>query len=151
MNNHLSEESIFALAMTGRSDPHVLECAFCREQLRLASALEKEETPPLEKAVDRMGELFGEYKLAAATPEMASPVLRLRHTFYLERRSVILRIFENTSTGRLCGVLIIDPALLPVVRVRFTDIDGEFVPGEDGSFDICPASFDIESSEAEII
>jgi len=143
MNAHLSMEELMLAALTGASPPHAAACAFCSEQLALVRELAAFEDGVQETAYER------EYRLAAATGTDRSQ-FTLRRTWYLEGSAGLVRVLEDTEHAQLVGYLVAPDARPASVRIRFSGIENEFIPGGDGSFVIGPATIDIESMDVSI-
>lgn len=134
---HLPVETLVALSLSGEWDPHVEECAFCREQLEFLRSVERD-------LAATEGEVSAApFRLAAASvPDF--PAFTLRRTWYLSDREAMVRVFEDEKRQILVGSLLMDPRLYGQVRVRFSGIGHDFLPDEQGKFDIGPLELDVE-------
>ncbi|PLX32016.1 MAG: hypothetical protein C0600_04025 [Ignavibacteria bacterium] len=155
--NHLDMKELLTLARRGAQSEHLESCSFCSEQYQLAveylqftpDMVHKEDSPGGEPDIQEYGR--STYRLAAQSAPNASPVFRLRRTWYFENNSTILRVIEDVQRSLLTGFYISEREGKDAPRIRFDGIEKEFTPDINGVFDIGDAAINIEPMTVTLV
>ena len=136
------------LARDGRTHPHCDVCAFCREQLEQLRDLMQGR---MQGSAEGEGAVRRSFRLAAQSNVGTFEGIRWRQTWYLEDGALLVRVVEDTAEHLLIGYCLCDPARLPGLRLRFSGIDGIFVPDATGRFILGSAGIDVEPMHVMIV
>ncbi|MCB2206130.1 hypothetical protein KQI65_15415 [bacterium] len=154
---HLDMKDILTLARRGERTSHLDACSFCREHYQMAVdylAFSPDMVRGEDQSINDTGHqsMYGAqtYRLAAQTVETASPMFRLRRTWYFDNNARILRVIEDIPRGILTGFFIgerEDRAL----GIRFDGLDEEYHPDQNGVFEIGSANINIEPMKVTLV
>jgi len=139
--SHIPELRLIQLARSGEDHPHLVECAFCREQYEALRTILLGAPVRFDGSQPSKDQPF---RLAAQTGQTAREAQRWRQTWYLEDGALVIRVLEDVDTDQLVGFCISDPRRYPRLRIRFSDIPDSFSPDAQGRFIIGPATIEIE-------
>jgi hypothetical protein len=145
--SHLSELRLVQIARSGEDDPHLYECAFCREQYDALREMLLG-APQEQRAGTHPGD--SSFRLAAQSEADTDEDQRWRQTWYLEDGALVIRVIEETEKQRLTGFCIGDPERYAALRIRFSGLQDVFTPDAQGRFDIGPSSIEIEPMRVDI-
>lgn len=152
---HLDMKTILALAMRGETASHLDVCSFCSEQYQLAVdflAFSPDDVHREEKTYEEAAVTIPpSWRLAAQHAQPASPLFRLRRTWYFNTDGSILRVIEDTQKQVLTGFFISERRPEGMPRIRFDGISEDFRPDTNGVFEIGAASINIEPMQVTIV